>query len=381
MKNLFFAGLFLLMVFEILNVYFIMPLPGSQQMNSVDLAYLLYRWRWTFRIIFGVMIAIGFFACHFKNKWIPLVLFVLLFSVVYGVNFQMAADHMFYQPNKVLMVNATNNKVDNNRLVLGIVNNGEAKAYPIQFLGFHHQIKDNIGGKPVLVTYCTVCRTGRVYEPIINGKEAQFRLVGMDHFNAMLEDAATKSWWQQATGQAITGKMKGTKMPEFFSTQTSLEQWLQLNPQSLIMQADPAFASDYDSTFKFETGKSTSKLTGTDSLSGKEKSWVIGVKAGSEKKAYDWNTLKAKRIINDKMGSLPIALVLSKDDKSFFAFERPDEASKFNLINDTIVLNNHHYKINGTGIDTSFSLKQLPAYQEFWHSWKFFNKDTSLYKQ
>ena len=381
MKRLFIASLFLLIAFEILNVYFIMPLPGSQQMNSVDLAYFLYRGRWVFRTVLSVIITVGFFASNFKNRWIPLFLFVLLFSVVYAVNFQMAADHMFYQPNKVLMVSAAANKVDSNRLVLGIVNNGQAKAYPIQFLGFHHQVKDSIGGKPVLVTYCTVCRTGRVYEPIINGKEAQFRLVGMDHFNAMLEDAATKSWWQQATGQAITGKMKGTKIPEFFSTQTSLEQWLQLNPQSLIMQADPAFVNSYDSTFKFENGKSTSKLTGTDSLSGKEKSWVIGVKAGVEKKAYDWNTLKAKRIINDKMGSIPIALVLSKDNQSFFAFERPDNVSKFNLRNDTILLNNHHYKINGTGIDTSFTLKQLPAYQEFWHSWKFFNKDTSLYRQ
>ena len=380
MKQIFFAGLIFLMLFEILNVYFIMPLPGSQQMNSVDLAYFLYRWRWSFRVVFSAMIAIGFFASHFKNKWIPLVLFVLLFSVVYAVNFQMAADHMFYQPQKVLMVNAAANKVDSNRLVLGIVNNGQAKAYPIQFLGFHHQVKDSIGGKPVLVTYCTVCRTGRVYEPIINGKETQFRLVGMDHFNAMLEDVPTKSWWQQATGHAITGKLKGKQMPEFLSTQTSLAQWLQLNPQSLIMQPDPAFANDYDSTFKFESGKSTSKLTGTDSLSGKEKSWIIGVKAGTEKKAYDWNTLKAQRIIQDKMGNTPILLVLAKDEKSFFAFERPNEKSLFQLSNDTLVLNNHHYKINGTGIDTTFSLKQLSAYQEFWHSWKFFNKDTSLYK-
>jgi hypothetical protein len=53
-----------------------------------------------------------------------------------------------------------------------------------------------------MVTYCTVCRTGRVYGPIINGKKETFRLVGMDHFNAMLEDATTKSWWQQATWDA-----------------------------------------------------------------------------------------------------------------------------------------------------------------------------------
>ena len=145
------------------------------------------------------------------------------------------------------------------------------------------------------------------------------------------------------------------------------------------MQADPAFIKYYDSTIKYESGKSKSKLTGTDSLSWKDKSWVIGVKAGDEKKAYDWNTLKTKRIINDKLGSSFVLLVLAKDDKSFFAFERPAENAIFTLHNDTLVMNNHLYKINGTGIDTAFSLKPLPAYQEFWHSWRTFNADTKRY--
>jgi hypothetical protein len=35
------------------------------------------------------------------------------------------------------------------------------------------------------------------------------------------------------------------------------------------MQADPAYIDKYDSTLKFESGKSNKKLTGTDSLSEK----------------------------------------------------------------------------------------------------------------
>ena len=107
------------------------------------------------------------------------------------------------------------------------------------FLGYHHHIQDVVGGSPVLVTYCTVCRTGRVFEPVVNGKQETFRLVGMDHFNAMLEDATTKSWWRQATGEAVSGKLKGQKLPEVFSTQTLLATWLLLHPASKIMQADP----------------------------------------------------------------------------------------------------------------------------------------------
>lgn len=380
MKKLFWLGLLGLFFFEIANVYFIMPMPGSQRMNSINIAYFLYKWRWIFRVLFGLMIVIGLFRSTWKRKrkWLLIIPFALIAVVIYMANFKMAAEAMFKQPKQLLMTGANKNKVDSNRIIIGVSINGEAKAYPIRFLGYHHQVQDTVGGKPVLVTYCTVCRTGRVFEPIVNGKPETFRLVGMDHFNAMFEDATTKSWWRQATGEAITGKLKGHKLPEVFSTQTSLANWLLMNPNSLIMQADSAFIESYSSTAKYEDGTSRDGLTGTDSLSWKDKSWVIGVKSGKERKAYDWNQLKKERIIQDKMENIFLLLVLAKDDKSFFAFERPADA-KFVLANDTIVYNGRHFRIDGKGIDTSFSLKALPAYQEFWHSWRTFNKGTKKY--
>ncbi len=381
MRKLFWFGWIGLLLFEVANVYFIMPMPGSQRMNSLDAAYFLHQWRWVFRGLFAVMIIVGLVRAHWHRKWkwaliLPL---LLLVGVIYMTNFSMAADAMFKQPKQFVLATATENKVDSNRLVIGVTINGEAKAYPIRFLGYHHQVQDVVGGKPILVTYCTVCRTGRVYEPIINGKHETFRLVGMDHFNAMLEDATTKSWWQQATGKAVAGKLKGEQLPEVLSSQTSLAHWVVLHPDSKIMQADSTFIASYDTTLKYESGKSKRKLTGTDSLSWKDKSWVIGVKCGNDRKAYDWNQLKQDRIINDKLGSVPVAVVLAPDDRSFFVFEMPAPGVELSMVNDTLLLNNRHFRIDGTGIDTSYSLKQLQAYQEFWHSWRTFQPDTKKY--
>ena len=378
MKKLFWLGCLGLFLFEIANVYFIMPMPGSQRMNSIDVAYFLHKWRWIFRGLFFLMIITGLFKSKWKRKWVVAIPLLLLIAVAYMANFQMAADAMFKQPKELLLANAGNNKMDPNRLVLGVFINNEAKAYPIQFLGYHHHVQDTIGGKPIMPTYCTVCRTGRVFEPIVNGKKETFRLVGMDHFNAMLEDATTKSWWRQETGEAISGKLKGMQLPEVFSTQTTLAQWLLLHPDSKIMQADPAFLQSYDSTLKFESGTSKSKLTGSDSSSWKNKSWVIGVKSGADRKAYDWNQLKKERIIHDKIENTPVLLVLAADDKSFSVFERPAN-SAFLFRNDTIIYNNKHFRMDGKGFDTSYSLKPLPAYQEFWHSWSTFNPNTKKY--
>jgi hypothetical protein len=207
------------------------------------------------------------------------------------------------------------------------------------------------------------------------GKAEKFRLVGMDHFNAMFEDETTKSWWRQVNGEAITGKLKGQKLPEFFSTQTSLSKWLELNPHSLIMQTDSSFSGSYDTTLKYESGKSMSRLTGTDSLSWKDKSWVIGVRSGTHTKAYDWHQLKNERLIHDRIENTDVLIALAADDKSFFAFERA-AGQTFVLHNDTLITSNRQYRIDGKGIDTAHSLRGLPAYQEFWHSWRTFNPAT-----
>jgi hypothetical protein len=376
MKTIFWIGILGLLLFEIANVYYIMPFPGSQRMNSIDFAYFLYSSRWKIRGFLALIIIIGLVNTTWRRSWVPVIPILLVLVVLYLANFKMAADHMFYQPKKLLLVSAAANQVDTGRLVIGVEMNGQAKAYPIRFLGFHHQVQDTIGGKPVMVTYCTVCRTGRVYEPIVNGKCEKFRLVGMDHFNAMFEDVTTKSWWRQVTGEAIAGKLKGQQLPQVFSTQTSLAKWVSLHPNTLIMQADSTYITSFDTTGNFESGKSKSKLTGTDSLSWRDKSWVIGVKAGKNKKAYDWNILKSDRIIQDKIENTPVMIVLASDNRSFFAFERPGENSMFSLRNDTLTYDNHLYRIDGKGIDTSFSLKPLPASQEFWHSWRTFYPDT-----
>lgn len=378
MRVLFWFGLIGLMLFEIANVYFIMPMPGSQQMNSIDLAYFLHKWRWVFRAVLGLMIITALVRAnwHHRRKWLLIAPILILAAVIYMANFQMAADAMFKQPKQFSMVAAAQNKVDSNRLVLGVFINGEAKAYPIQFMGYHHHVQDTVGGKAVMVTYCTVCRTGRVFEPVVNGKREKFRLAGMDHFNAMLEDETTRSWWRQVTGEAIAGKLKGQHLPEVFSTQTSLSEWLQLHPNSLIMQADPAFQESYSKTTKYEDGKSKDELTGTDSLSWKNKSWVIGVKVGDARKAYDWNQLIKERIIQDKINNTPVMVIVSPDNRSFFAFERPGDDARFSLNGSELQYNNHRFRIDGQGIDTTWLLKPLHAYQEFWHSWQTFNPGT-----
>ncbi|MDX2304781.1 MAG: DUF3179 domain-containing (seleno)protein [Microscillaceae bacterium] len=379
--KLFYAGIIGFILYEIANIYFIMPMPGiSQKINSIELAYTFHAWRWVFRSLFILLVILGAKSAFLSKKWLAISTLIILLVMIYATNFYMAADTMFYQPKTLSVKSLRENQVDMKRLIIGIAYQGQAKAYPIQYLGYHHQIRDSIGGKPVMITYCTVCRTGRVFEPIVNGKVEDFRLVGMDHFNAMFEDKTTKSWWRQATGEAIVGKLKGQQLTEFPALQTTLRKWVELYPNTLVMQADKYFQAEYESMQTYETGRLTGKLTRKDTASWQEKSWIVGVEVGKESKAYDWNRLQKKRILYDVLDNKPIAVILSKDSSSFIVLERRDKEQTFILVNDTLKNQENIYNFAGKSLDLSGQdLKRINAYQEYWHSWKSFHPLTKKY--
>ncbi|MFM7630054.1 MAG: DUF3179 domain-containing (seleno)protein [Algoriphagus sp.] len=379
MKILFYCGCGAVLLFELLNVYFIMPFPGSQELSELELAYFLHGYRWFFRVAFSLGMVLGAPQAYLAKKVLFYSSLFLTLLFFYVANYVMAADAMFSQPKELLFEEAKNNKIPLDRLVIGVVIDGEAKAYPISLIGYHHQVRDQVGGKEIMVTYCTVCRTGRVYEPQLQGELQEFRLVGMNQYNALFEDKKTKTWWRQANGEAIIGPLTGTVLPELPMQQSTLAQWLSQYPQSKIMQPDPHFTEKFDTTGKFEKGTSSSALTGTDSSSWNRKSWVIGLEVGSHSLAVDWNRLEEERVIHVDVGKTPLLLVLANDSTSFFAFERPSPEARFRLEGNLLLTDSAKYTLQGQPLTKQAALKRIVAYQEFWHSWQSFHPNTAKY--
>jgi hypothetical protein len=373
-------GVVVLILFEIAHVWFIMPLPGSQRMRSLDIAYALHAARWVIRAVALLLMARGLGAAWRApgwRKWIMPASLLVAGAVAYMTNFVMAADQMFRQPTRLVMSPVARNSVKLDRLVVGVVVNGQARAYPLQFIGYHHQVRDTIGGTSVLVSYCTVCRTGRVFSPEVDGRPETFRLVGMDQFNAMFEDSTTRSWWRQANGEAVAGRRKGLRLRELPSQQLTLSQWLAIHPDALIMQGDSTFAEEYAKDYAFERGTSRKELTGTDTVSWGEKAWVVGITADGASTAFDWNRLKRERVINAVVGLTPVVLALSADSASFFAYVRPDSSVRFVVRGDSLVAGNVSYAMSGSG--AAGTLASINASQEFWHSWRTFQPGTARY--
>jgi hypothetical protein len=294
---------------------------------------------------------------------------------------------MFIQP-VIKEFTAAAADTNQQKLVIGVAVNQLAKAYPVEIIGYHHQVRDTLGGQELMVTYCTVCRSGRVFSPVVNGNIENFRLVGMDHFNAMFEDETTKSWWQQATGKAIIGPMKGYQLTEIPSEQMRLGDWLYLHPNSQVLQPDSNFQVKYDSLKGYDEGKKKNGLELRDSASWKNKSWIVGVSISNSARAYDWNELVRKQCIEDSLHSTPILLTIEPNQRTHYVLMREIDGKQLHFekdstggkIKDKETMST--WLPNGKCVEGSMMGKQLPhiqSYQEYWHSWKQFHPGTGAY--
>jgi len=142
-------GLLLLFALEILRVYFIMPFPGSQQSDTIGIAYFLDKNIIWLRILV-LLIVRAFMAFYPQGKALAENIadgdrpfYGLIF---YMFNFRFLADKMFYQPREKLFAGAAADTTNKNKLIIGVALKGEARAYPVEVIGYHHQVKDTVAG-------------------------------------------------------------------------------------------------------------------------------------------------------------------------------------------------------------------------------------------
>ena len=131
-----------------------------------------------------------------------------------------------YDPKSVGISEET--ALPDNEPVIGLVIDGEARAYPLRILIWHEIANDTLGGVPVAVTFCPLCNAAIVFDRRIvlpNGSPATpvFGTTGnLRNSDLVMWDSVTESWWQQFLGQAIVGELTGTVLAVIPSR---LESW------------------------------------------------------------------------------------------------------------------------------------------------------------
>ncbi len=121
----------------------------------------------------------------------------------------------------------------------------EPRAYPIRYLMWHEIVNDQIGGVPAAVTFCPLCNSAMSFDRRVRGQVLRFGVTGkLRRSDMVMYDRETQSWWQQAEGRGIVGRMNGVQLVQLPSWMESWAAFKARNPQGLVM-AEPAFNRDY----------------------------------------------------------------------------------------------------------------------------------------
>lgn len=155
--------------------------------------------------------------------------------------------------------------------IVGIDDGEVARAYPLSVLSLHEIVNDTVRGGPVAVTYCPLCRSGLVFERVVDDTATTFAVSGLlwepDEYeqrggrtegvfgaevtggerrpvasegNLVMYDEATLSYWSQILARAICGPKAGTDLDVVPSSVATWGDWREAHPDGEVLLPPPA---------------------------------------------------------------------------------------------------------------------------------------------
>lgn len=138
-----------------------------------------------------------------------------------------------------------------------------------------------------------------------------------------MRDEETGSYWQQVTGAAIAGPLKGTQLTLISQDELSFGLWKKEQPNGSVLAPLDRYAAKYEkATWESEVAKLPTVIHATKgSLADRET--IIGVVRGEAAQAYPLSKLTAQSpVLLDVVGGEPVMVVLGPDGKSVRVFSR-----------------------------------------------------------
>jgi hypothetical protein len=237
----------------------------------------------------------------------------------------------------------------------------------------------------------------------VNGRVLHFHLAGINNQNFIMRDEETGSWWQQVTGEAIYGPLKGQKLRPFFHDELSFALWKQEKPQGRVLRPDEALArAGKYAPANWEERMKKVPVTTSVALDQalQPRALVIGVainngnngnNGNNAARAYPFDALLKQSPIVDEIDGVPIVIVLGDDKKSVRAFESQIDGRKLELLQKPNVSplrlvdaeTASDWDFSGmavSGPSTGQQLKKIPLLNDYWFDWKTYHPNTSLYQ-
>jgi hypothetical protein len=316
-----------------------------------------------------------------RTRTIVCAALVLLAAMLTRVDF----NELLFRPYPKLSFGPPQSaQLDDTDLVMAISIGGEARAYSIGAIGYHHVFNDLVGGVPIAPSYCCLCHSGMVWKRDIDGQTLTFRLAGIRDGNALLRDNETNTIWQQSSGEAIWGPLKGRQLELIFSDEISFGLWRAEHPDGLILEPHSPSAKLYMNHGWDSFVDKFPQVVDTSTTGIAPRELMLGIAIGSASKAFPLKAVLSAGLIQDRVGTQPVVLVIAADGISARAFLT--EAAGTFIRNDKSIRDietGSVWNFAGRAISgprTGQTLEPIYVSKHFWFDWQTHHPGTEVFR-
>ena len=204
-----------------------------------------------------------------------------------------------------------------------------------------------------------------------------------------MRDRETGSWWQQVTGRAIAGAMKGATLELMPNDELTFTLWKSESPQGLVLAPVAGHGDkDYDKKWEEEVAKYPVPLT-FPGLGLKDRDVILGVQVDGQARAFPRAKMRGTNPVQDTIAGVPVTLVTGPDGESVRIFRSQVNGSDIELYRDAQsadwrLLDPQGNTWNFAGCATSGPatgqcLQKINFLKDYWFDWKNYNPQTTVY--
>jgi hypothetical protein len=159
-----------------------------------------------------------------------------------------------------------------------------------------------------------------VYVRRVHGKVLDFGHRGwLLNESFLFYDTSTDSLWLQATGEAVHGPYKGTRLERLPATHTTWEQWRARHPDTLVLGRPACDRHHFE-----RDGYDRYYQTGNGIAYCRNRPLTLGIAAilPETQKLYPFAALEKAGAVSDELGGLPVLVVYHPPSRTGMIFER-----------------------------------------------------------
>jgi hypothetical protein len=244
-----------------------------------------------------------------------------------------------------------------NDLVLGVVMNGEARAYPENILWWHEIANDRIGGVDIIASLCPLTGTGMVFRKPEDGNTVD-------------------------------------KLELLPAVETTWKKWREMYPSTTAISENTGFIRDYTAyPYGGYRNEDTEPLfplltKGIDTRF-PQKHTVLGIIFDDAQMAYPFSQLQNRPVVNDDVNDKNLLIVSDITAKLAIPYDRTVNGqvltftlktrSPFEMVDDQT---GSVWNIKGEAVSGALAgekLTQVPAHNAFWFAWSTIWPDTQVF--